>query len=382
MLEEIYRRGEPSLRAGVGAGLAPPDEGSGGSDQSGVEAVPLPERNNRWHVGVALLRRRHHGRTDILRLNAAMTAAANNHATRSGGDVANSALIRRFAALTILSLMIAGAALFAAAKCYPPNTRVVVFIQGVYSTYDASGTAPDGIEAHTFDTLKQAFIAKKYDPAKLLDFSYAGGGVSSDGVWHPAPYGCEITDRQSDANLAPLEQMLKDYRAQHQKAHFTLVGHSLGGYLAFLEGAREAQRPDAQQLGISEVVTLDAPIGGVNADKKLVLDISTPCTKTYLAGGELVGVREDPTTPATRAAQGAAMAKDGIRLATLGSADDCLYNLPSCAGFGTDDTDSQFVPSAALSRSYEIHVDPFVSHFAILTDAAAVADAVQFVGAP
>jgi hypothetical protein len=290
--------------------------------------------------------------------------------------------VRRVAALALLALLIAGAALFGAAKCYPPNTRVVVFVQGLYSGYDASGTAPDGTEAHTFDTLKAAFVANKYDPSKLLDFSYAGGSVSSDGVWHPAPYSCEITDRQSDQNLAPLEQMLRDYRAQHPKAHFTLVGHSLGGYLAFLEGAREAARPAAQQLGISEVVTFDAPIGGVNADKKLVLDISSPCTKTYLAGGELVGVREDPTTPATRASQAAAMAQQGIRLATLGSANDCLYNLPACAGIGTDDTSSQFVPNAALSRSYEIHVDPFISHFATLTYAAAVADAVQFVGNP
>ncbi len=285
-------------------------------------------------------------------------------------------------ALLLVPLLVLGA-LLGAAKCYPPNTRVVVFMQGLYSSLDASGPVTDGVEPHTFDTLKQAFIAKGYDPAKLLDFSYAGGTISADGAWHPAPYGCEITDRTSDQNLVPLERMLSDYRAAHPKAHFTLVGHSLGGYLAFLEGAREAARPLAQQLGIDAVVTLDAPLKGVNADKKFVLDISSPCAKTYLAGGELVEVRQDPATPATRAAQAAAMAQQGIRLATLGSDFDCLYNLPYCIGSGTNDTDSQFLPGqAALSRAYEIHINPFLSHFAILANAAAVADTVRFVGAP
>ena len=39
-----------------------------------------------------------------------------------------------------------------------------------------------------------------------------------------------------------LEEMLRGYRARHPKAHFTLVGHSLGGYIAY-EGA--SARPPA-----------------------------------------------------------------------------------------------------------------------------------------
>ena len=255
-------------------------------------------------------------------------------------------------------------------------------MQGLYSSYDTNGTVETGIEPHAFDTLKQAFVAKGYDPAKLLDFSYAGGTVSADGVWHPAPYDCEITDRTSDDNLKPLEQMLRDYRTKHPKVHFTLVGHSFGGYLAFLEGVRESQRSDADKLDIDVVVTLDAPLGGVNVDKKTVIDISSPCPKTYLAGGELVAVNEDPTTPATRATQATNMVHEGIRLATLGNHNDCLYALPRCIGSGADDTESQFIPQAAFSRSYDIHSDPFLSHFAILANAGAVTDAVTFTGAP
>jgi hypothetical protein len=298
---------------------------------------------------------------------------------RDGSGAAFAALARA----ALIAALASVAALFAAAKCYPPNTRVVVFVQGVYTSYDASGTASDGVEPHTFDTLKQQFLGSAYDRAKLLDFSYAGGTMSSTGLWQPAPYSCEITDRTSDENLAPLEQMLRDYRARHPKVHFTLVGHSLGGYLVFLEGAREAARPDADKLDIDVVVTLDAPLLGVGADKMVALDFSSQCAKTYLAGGELVEARQDPTTPATRVAQARAMAAAGIRLGTLGNSLDCLYNLPSCVGFGTNDVDTQFLPhDAAVSRQYAIPATPFLSHFAILADATAMSDAATFVGAP
>ena len=129
------------------------------------------------------------------------------------------------------------------------------------------------------------------------------------------------------------------------------------------------------------MVTFDAPLKGVSADKKPIFDL-IPCDKTYAAGGELVGVNEDPDTPATRATQAAEMVQRGIRLATLGNHNDCLYALPRCIGSGADDTESQFIPAAAFSRSYDIQSNPFLSHFAILADAAAVTDAVTFTGAP
>ena len=285
-------------------------------------------------------------------------------------------LLPLFALLPMLALV-------TGAKCYPPDTRVVVFIQGLYTSYDADGTTSVGIEPHTFDTLKQAFIAKGYPAPRLLDYSYAGGSIADDGRWVPQEYSCEITDRASDESLAVLEKMLSDYKQRHPKVHFTLVGHSLGGYLAFLEGAREAGRGDADKLAIDGVVTFDAPLKGVSADKKAIIDFASPCAKTYIAGVDLVAARNDPTTAQTRAAQAAAMAHTGVRLATLGNNDDCLYNLPLCIGGGSDDTDSQTLPGeAALSMSYDAPTNPLLSHFIILVHPPAVADAVAFVGAP
>jgi pimeloyl-ACP methyl ester carboxylesterase len=273
--------------------------------------------------------------------------------------------------------------LLSGARCYKPGTRVVVFVQGIYSTYDASGTQSTLVESQRFNTLKAAFVAKGYQRNALIDFSYAGGSVRFDGAWQPAPYGCALTDRPADQNLAVLEQTLRGYRARHPDVHFTLVGHSLGGYLAFLEGAREAGRDDASKLGIDVVVTLDAPLEGVSVDKKTIIDL-IPCDKTYVAGAEIVAEKFDPAITQTRAAQAAAMAAQGIRLATMGNEWDCLWNTGHClpGGGWVDDGETQFVGGAAFTGRYHVDASPLLSHDAILADSTVATDTTNFVGAP
>lgn len=283
----------------------------------------------------------------------------------------------------LLAPLLLVVALASGARCYPAGTRVVVFLQGIYTSYDANGTQGTLLEPHRFDNLKTAFVAKGYAASKLLDFSYAGGTMSASGTWQPTPYTCDQTDRAPDANLQVLEQMLTAYKKTYPNAHFALVGHSLGGYLAFLEGAREAARPDGQKLGIDVVVTLDAPLKGISADKKPVIDI-IPCDKTYAAGADLVAARADPSTPDVRRYQAAVMAQQGVRLATLGNTFDCLYNTAHCLG-GTwaDDSETQFLDGqASIAQDYQINASPLASHDAIVANAAVVRDTVAFVGAP
>jgi pimeloyl-ACP methyl ester carboxylesterase len=179
-----------------------------------------------------------------------------------------------------------------------------------------------------------------------------------------------------------LEDMVRAYREEHDDAKITLVGHSLGGYIAFLAGAREAARDEGDRIGIDGVVTLDAPLQGVSPDKKTIVDL-IPCEKTYIAGAELVAEKGDPSIPARRAADARAMAEAGVRLATLGNINDCFWNTVRCLG-GTwiDDSATQYVPRAEFSKQYELVSDPLSSHDAILIDPTVHADAVSFVGNP
>jgi len=280
-------------------------------------------------------------------------------------------------ALAIFSSLLMGA------RCYPAGSRVVIFIQGYYTTYDEGGTQATIVEGQRFNVLKNEFASKGYARAAMLDFSYAGGVVARDGTWRPNPYSCELTDRRSDDNLKPLETMLRDYGAHHPNAHFTLVGHSLGGYLAFLEGARESGRTKAAKLGIDGVVTLDAPLLGASPDKKLVLDI-VPCVKTYLAGAEIVEQKLDAGIADTRRDQVRSMAEHGIRLATFGNSLDCFWNPAVCVPAlpWIDDSGTQVLSDAAVARMYRVESVPLASHDAILGDAGVGADVVGFVGAP
>jgi len=294
----------------------------------------------------------------------------------------SAALPRRLFALVAVVLTAAFIATTTAARCYPPNTRVVVFIQGLYTSYDATGTQPNGVEPHRFDTIKHELLARGYPAERLLDYSYAGGSVLPGGGWSPQPYSCELTDRPAEQALAVLEEMLRSYRAVHPRAHFTLVGHSLGGYLAFLEGARDAARREGDRLEVDAVVALDAPLEGVSADKKMVIDI-IPCTKTYAAGTELVQEKLDPAIASKRAADAGAMAAAGIRVATLGNSFDCLYNTDHCTGAGfADDSGTQLVDGAAFSRMYQIDITALLSHEVIVADPTVARDVADFIGAP
>ena len=289
-------------------------------------------------------------------------------------------------ALPLACLVLVSLAGFAvSARCYAPDTRVIVFVQGLYTTYDGE-TQSTTAEGPRFSTLKAAFLDAGYSADDLLDYSYNGGSVANsgpnDGAWMPNHYQCNVTDRAADASLSVLEDMLRAYREAHDGVHFTLVGHSLGGYLAYLEGVREASRPDGERLDIDVIVTLDAPLLGVEADKKAIID-QIPCEKTYVAGAELVAAKQQPDIAGVRAAEVAAMSEAGIRLANIGNTADCLWNTGYCLPGQTwvDDSGTQYVEGATHFQ-FEVQSNPFESHDAILAHAPAVEAALDFVGEP
>jgi pimeloyl-ACP methyl ester carboxylesterase len=277
---------------------------------------------------------------------------------------------------TLLAALVAVAVLASAAKCYPPGTRVVIFIEGVYSAYGGEGSAT------SFDAMRGEFIEQGYEGARLLHFGYNGGTFDPAGTWQARPYNCAATDRTTDENLAHLEAMIRGYLARHPESHFTLVGHSLGGYLAYREGVREAMRPEEQRLQIDVIVTLDAPLRGLDADKKLAIDL-IDCEKTYRAGADIVADKLDAGLMARREAELAAMREAGIRLATIGNTKDCLFDAQPCAGaILLAEVESQVLDGADFSKLYEIRARLVNSHYVVLKHAQVMRDVVAFVGAP
>lgn len=274
------------------------------------------------------------------------------------------------------------AAIFVAGYCPPPGERVIVFVQGLYTGMENGRTSVGPLGEHRFATLRQAFRNAGFPDERLLDFSYNGGLVDESGRWAPDDYDCLDTDRPTAESVDRLDEMLRAYRRAHPKAGFVLVGHSLGGYIAFELAEREAQRSD--KVGLSAVVTIDAPLLGANADKQAVLDLVGCDGKTYAAGADLVRLAVDPSLRDAQLAAAAALRADGIRLATLGNASDCLYYPTPCGlpGEFADDRETQIIESADLALYEAIRSGPFESHEIATVYAPYVDAIVKFAGPP
>lgn len=230
--------------------------------------------------------------------------------------------------------------------------------------------------------MRQAFREAGFPDERLLDFSYTGGHVDDEGRWVPQDYDCLDTDRPTEEAIDRLDAMLRAYREAHPKAGFVLVGHSLGGYIAFELAAREATRPE--KVGLSAVVTIDAPLLGASADKRAVLDLVDCDGKTYAAGADLVRLAVDPAEREAQLASAEAIRADAIRLATVGNAADCLYYPTPCGlpGPFADDRATQTLEGADLALYEAIASGPFESHDVATAYAPYVDAIVRFAGPP
>lgn len=255
-------------------------------------------------------------------------------------------------------------------------------MQGLYTSLEDGRTPVGPLGERRFATLRQAFREAGFPDERLLDFSYAGGRIEDGGRWVADDYGCLDTDRPIQDSVDRLDAMLWAYREAHPRAGFVLIGHSLGGYVAFELAEREARREE--KAGLSAVVTIDAPLLGAHADKQAVLDLVGCDGKTYAAGADLVRLAADATEREAQLAAAAAIRADGIRLATLGNAADCLYYPTPCglAGAFVDDRATQVLDSADLAAYEAIPSGPLESHEIAMAYVPYVRAIVAFAGPP
>ncbi|HET9017441.1 MAG TPA: hypothetical protein VFN57_17700, partial [Thermomicrobiaceae bacterium] len=114
-------------------------------------------------------------------------------------------------------------------------------------------------------------------------FSYRGAAVDGAGEVRPFPYATADTFSRGVAEgVTRLAEQLALYLAARPGATVYLIGHSLGGviaygYLARLAEAGDWTLPEAGRL--AAVVTLDAPLGGVFGDAPVQFTL----VKAYLA---------------------------------------------------------------------------------------------------
>lgn len=225
------------------------------------------------------------------------------------------------------------------ASAAPSPKPIVMVVGGIDSTFNDAGTwGPFG------DAL----------PNNLdwAVFSYAGLGTYS------------YTDAQTCQSLATSEALLKqevdDLRPGHSSV--ILVGHSLGGVLAFDVGTR----PDEVDF-VKKVVTIDAPLGGVHSWERMVgqdvLNAGCPVLS------ELRNRQLDTTWQSQLAGKASTALSRGQQLMIVTNQQDSAV-----------DAAEQGINGVVVNFVWSV-VDSGANHSAVLHDLASVQQIAQFVSA-
>ena len=138
----------------------------------------------------------------------------------------------------------------------------VVFIDGGGSTVTCSAPGDCSDPYDPFAAIRSALSAEGYESTDLATFSYAGGSLDpSTGAWIPNASTCTQSADSYTQSLQLLASMVRTIAEAHPNSDISLVGLSQGGLLAFQSLELFASLPKGSQL--SNVVTFDAPLGGI-----------------------------------------------------------------------------------------------------------------------
>jgi pimeloyl-ACP methyl ester carboxylesterase len=242
----------------------------------------------------------------------------------------------RFLLVAALSITILP---FSASAETAPKT--VLFVGGYGSSL---ATVSDA-----FAPLRAAFTASAPD-TQFAQYSYTGWNAQTCA---PRAYQSADTGQDFETSKRLLLETIYLLHTRCGAERIVVVGHSLGGLIAFQALA------DNPMSEVSEVVTIDSPLGGVPASEVRL------CVETGLcASGPITKVLSDlyinwDATTQENTARVSSLAAAGIRVTAWGNEGDCLYAPSLCVPRGTfqlsaaDVRDTQWLGiDRAMHRDY------------------------------
>jgi pimeloyl-ACP methyl ester carboxylesterase len=198
-----------------------------------------------------------------------------------------------------------------------PHPLAVVFLAG----YGSDLASADSV----FSPLQAALAARNPNVA-FVQYSYTGTSFSGcDST--PSPYRPLDTAQDIEVSKRILRDTLAALRGTCDVDRIAIVGHSLGGLVA-LQALGDQSVP-----GVSDVVTVDSPLGGVPLPLIRTCIDSGFCADgpivSYLAGLYAAG----GGTAADNTARAAALAAVATRVTAWGNQSDCYYRVALCSLF-------------------------------------------------
>ncbi|MBA3944912.1 MAG: hypothetical protein H0X37_10175 [Herpetosiphonaceae bacterium] len=331
----------------------------------------------------------------------------------------------RYLARSLSLVAVVGLMFLATVPVHATSTRkVIVFLQGLGSyltqaQLDTMSKCLVPVQVDPFNKLKgQLLNHGNYQCSDFLQFSYAGGSVDEQGRWQAMPYDCIASSANSLAtNTNLLATMLNDYQNAHPdiQVRFELVGHSLGGLIAFDTSALAGGTISAD--AIDSVVTIDSLLNhkltaDLQAQRQALPGYTLPhsapsCNSLVLAQAynftwspaiiEVSDVTDDQVKQNyldDRQAVVTAGQSYQIRYMTTGNSSDCAYDQDLChaPGMWQDERYTMTVANADNVTMFDegtnncvakLFIVPcFVNtHFAVLKDGqTAVPAIVSFIG--
>jgi len=260
----------------------------------------------------------------------------------------------------------------------PPDGEetYIIFLSGLESYCDGTPYNNMGFE-YLRGQLNRLGLA--FNDEHFLMYSYTGGKVRA-GRWYPNPYAPEDTGQPIQFSVMQLKYMIEEFTSHHPRARYLLVGHSLGGRIAFDYVTKyHLEKPSP----IKGLVTLNSPLVGLLYSRVDILAAfrtiwGSPAVKQLAAEYQLrneLGVIEQKKEAARK------MTMVGIHLATFGTKQDIIVKpLLACLSDeqGYPLTKGDVVFADILSGNYR---DLF-GHFQILHDEKVVDYVIQVYCSP
>jgi pimeloyl-ACP methyl ester carboxylesterase len=220
----------------------------------------------------------------------------------------------------------------------------------------AAGYGSDlAVAGQQFAPLQAAMLARDARTSFVF-FSYLGSNVQGCAST-PTAYSATDTAQSLAASTHVMQSLLQTLAAACPD-RIAVVGHSLGGLVAFRTVS------DQPTPRVSNVVTVDSPLGGVPAsDSNLCIDTG------FCAAGPLVDdlsylFSDWSRTTADNQSRDARIRSTGTQLSAWGNTSDCLYYAQLCtqflalAGSGADARETQWLGiTHPVRRDY-----PFAPH--------------------
>jgi pimeloyl-ACP methyl ester carboxylesterase len=192
------------------------------------------------------------------------------------------------------------------------RSTTVLFVGGYGSTL--------GSAAQVFTPLRDALLAR--DPATMFAlYSYAGWNAQTCA---PLDYRAEATGQDFETSKQRLLETINTLHAACGADRIVVIGHSLGGLIAF------HALSDNPMGEVSEVVTVDSPLGGAPAVEVRACVDAGLCVEGRVGGllADLHGAWDQTSLDNT--ARVRSLAAAGTRVTAWGNQSDCLYAPSLC----------------------------------------------------